>query len=447
MAVVEAPAALPMHSLAPLRDDGSRELPEVRSPGWFTRFLLRHTPVPLIVRSFLENLPEDRSYRFIEDVHLPPAYLRYLRARGIDAGPRDQNFFLYDRSPFRAGLIVSGRRSPYAAESLQDRLAEWLATSGRDAGHARVLTIPEQEILAKMRQSQFEPVCFVVWAAERSPLERWLSPRPSKAERLMLPAETATAVPSVVRARAPHVVEEDPGQARPAHMPSPADRRQLGAPGSTNAANAAHAAGATRAEVHQAGVLHYRIAGSTRGGMYRRYCLRRDGDLLKISMLASKRKLSPDYALAFFDRLQFAPDCIREHRELLRSTPSGAESGYTSLSLELRMRGSFRCIASGMQPAFFREKNGRLYLLPDSTPEGEDTVKIVEGRFHAGDGLLIVPGGFTVAERRELAERFRRARESGKAGTDGGVEALADLLSAWLDYRLRGRALFVSRAR
>lgn len=438
MAVVEAPPALTMHSLAPLRDDGSRELPEVRKPGWFTRFLLRHTPVPLIVRSFLENLPDDRSCRFIEDVNLPPAYLRYLRARGIDAGPRDQNFFLYDRSPFRAGLIVSGRRSPYAAESLWKGLAGWLATSGRDASFARVLTIPEQEVLAKMRQSQFEPICFVVWTMERSPLERLLGSRPSKQERLMLPVESPAigAAPPALRPRAAEVESEQ--RSRPAAVPVPA-RHSLESP--------ANESTAPKSEVHQAGVLQYRIAGSTRGGLYRRYCLRRDGDLLKISMLSSKRKLSPDYALAFFDRLQFAPDCIREHRELLRSTPSGGDTVYSSLSLELRLRGSFRCIAAGMQPAFFREKNGRLYLLPDSTPEGEDTVKIVEGRFHPGDGLLIVPGGFTVAERRELAERFRQARESSAGKAHAGVEALADLLSAWLDYRLRGRALFVSRGR
>ncbi|MEQ9365839.1 MAG: hypothetical protein RIF32_16470 [Leptospirales bacterium] len=471
--------------------------------GWFTRLLLRNTPIPVIIHSLLDELSAVRSLQFVEDRYMPEPFLRYLNGRGVGLGP-SASFFLHDRQPVRGGLVLAGRASGESpadtrdfAEDLRRRLTHWLRMADRGFDEARLVTVEDARDFFSRRFVHYDPVGVLLWTAERSPIERWFGARPV-AERSLQILDPGTLSPtepdSPSEARAPgasgndrllaRVGEEDarndlpgsapiaaavPGVSRrvAASAPSPASEQSDAdaqiAPGrpEVNAADPTEA-------LHSAGGLEYQVVGRTRGPVSggRKYHIRRDGNHLRIALLSNEtRRLEADHALAFFDRLQFARDLIRAHRDLLRalpalagdgagsSAPGRSPAGNQSLSLELNCEsGAFRCVAHGITPLFFRRKNGRLYPLPDSAVVQHDaadpeqntlqTLKTVAGVFYPGDALLLMPGAYTAGERRELAGRYR---ELLSVAGDPGPQHLAASLGPWLDARLRGRGLLIRR--
>lgn len=477
------------------------------APGWLTRLLLRNTPIPVLIHSLLDELQAQRSLQFVEDRYMPEPFLRYLHGRGLPLGASD-SFFLHDRQPLRGGLVLAGRAPGEAPAELRDfaaglrtRLVHWLRMADRGPDAARLLTVEDARDFFSRRFVHYEPVGVLLWAAEASPMERWFGARwsaPTKSwqKALQSAGDMDSAVEaSALDAMAVAPVAEGPSAQSESSLhaesalvgrtmqPARAVSRSASAAGAApistaagdpalTAANASadHSAADPTETVHSAGKLEYQVVGRTRGPTRggRKYHIRREGEYLRIALLAAGgERLKADHALAFFDRLQFAGDLIRAHRDLLRALPahtqaspvnSAGRSGrpHESLSLELNCEtGAFRCVAYGITPLFFRRKNGRLYPLPDSSapqgeagPNGLRTLKTVEGVFHPGDALLLMPGGYTASERRDLAGRFRELL-AGSAESAGGdriaSNGLAASLGPWLDARLRGRGLLLGR--
>ena len=465
--------------------------------GWFTRLLLRNTPIPVLVHSLLDELGVYRPLQFVEDRYMPEPFLRYLSARGIDLGP-PESFFLHDRRALRGGLVLAGRAPGESAadlrefsETLRQRLKHWLRLADRDATAAQLISVTDAEEFFSRRFVHYDPVGVLLWAAERSPIERWFGVRPTAADVLLLPARTigaATPELPVGQLSAPEQPEEPPRLTAPAldesavhesavhervvhkrtmgERPVAQETRDEPVAETSTATAESTAAGDPTETVHSSGCFQYRVVGRTRGPVSggRKYHLRRDGRHLRIALLARENaRLDPEQAVAFFDRLQSADDLIRAHRDLLRSlhaTADSSESGAPvlqlgaghgegrncSLSLELDCEsGAFRCVAYGITPLFFRRKTGRLYELPQSNGP-DQSLKTVEGAFFPGDALLLIPGTYTLVEQRDLAGRYRELL----ARTDANQvvplsEDLAGSLGPWLDARLRGRGLFVSR--
>ncbi|MCR9143276.1 MAG: hypothetical protein NXI24_13555 [bacterium] len=500
------------------------------SSGWFTRLLLRNTPIPVLIHSLLDELSAQRSLQFVEDRYMPEPFLRYLNGRGLGLGP-PASFFLHDRQPLRGGLVLAGRAAGESpadtrdfAHDLRRRLTHWLRMADRGPDAARLVTVEEARDFFSRRFAHYDPVGVLVWSAERSPVEGWIAARANSDRPLQIAATQAGTDPADAAAQKElipafaeaHPVVQDAPAVRPAagavarraaplpdsagddateqaasrlrtvqsgsrEAPGVSDTGRAGepkrptsesaraglpvsqAPVATGKRGANDSADPTEA-VHSSGVLEYQVVGRTRGPVSggRKYHIRRDGEHLRIALLASEsQRLAPDHALAFFDRLQFAGDLIRAHRDLLRamSPQTGTGAGVRrvptrnqSLSLELNCEtGAFRCVAHGITPLFFRRKNGRLYPLPDSAALPDDpeqqgsgalkTLKTVEGVFHHGDALLLMPGVYTANERRELAGRYRDLLNDGESGP----QRLAASLGPWLDARLRGRGLLIGR--
>ncbi len=416
--------------------------------GVVSKFLAGRLPLPLLVRSFIQTRAPG-ALEFIEDADLPRPAREELIGQGlgdISRGP----FFLHDRSQFRSGLLVASRKQsspPFEARrELSGQLYEWLNVSGRSDDDFRLIIAGDETFLAE-HLGRYEALLVLVWRSERSPTERALArpvttqrafrkalPGPGEAlenanllafsprDLVVMPPRRALRVPGETPPAAPL---EAPG-APPANVPG------VKAPAARSAKSAA-----ASGEFHPWGELGYQVIGSGRGGPPRKFYVKKDEDRLRVSMLSSRRGIDPEYALQFFDRLQFSEDGVLAHRDMLRASGAGETA---SLSLEVLADGRFRCIAAGLTPVFFRAGHGKAFLIPDSAPQDRksdriDSVKIVEGQFHPRDALLLTPGRFNSSEQREIAEKFRAV---------SGAE-LTNLLGNWLDYRSRGRALFISR--
>lgn len=424
--------------------------------GVVSKFLARRLPLPLLVRSFIQTRAPG-ALEFIEDADLPRPAREELIGQGlgdISRGP----FFLHDRSQFRSGLLVASRKQsspPFEARrELSGQLYEWLAASGRGDDDFRLIIAGDETFLADYL-GRYEALLAVVWRSERSPAERALA-RPVTTERafrkaLPGPGESLEGANNLLAfsprdlvamppRRALRVPGETPPAAPPPRPAAPAARVPA-VPAASSAAPASAArtakSAAASGEFHPWGELGYQVIGSGRGGPPRKFYVKKDEDRLRVSMLSSRRGIDPEYALQFFDRLQFSEDGVLAHRDMLRASGAGETA---SLSLEVLADGRFRCIAAGLTPVFFRAGHGKAFLIPDSAPQDRksdriDSVKIVEGQFHPGDALLLTPGRFNSSEQREIAEKFRAL---------SGAE-LTGLLGNWLDYRSRGRALFISR--
>lgn len=428
--------------------------------GVVSRFLARRLPLPLLVRSFIQTRAPG-ALEFIEDADLPRPAREELIGQGlgdISRGP----FFLHDRSQFRSGLLVASRKQsspPFEARrELSGQLYEWLAVSGRGDDDFRLIIAGDETFLAE-HLGRYEALLAVVWRSERSPAERALA-RPVTTERafrkaLPGPGEALEGANNLLAfsprdlvamppRRTLRVPDETPAAVQPPARPdAPAARVPAAAASASAAASAPASAGrnaksaAASGEFHPWGELGYQVIGSGRGGPPRKFYVKKDEDRLRVSMLSSRRGIDPEYALQFFDRLQFSEDGVLAHRDMLRASGAGETA---SLSLEVLADGRFRCIAAGLTPVFFRAGHGKAFLIPDSAPQDRksdrvDSVKIVEGQFHPGDALLLTPGRFSSSEQREIAEKFRALSGAERTG----------LLGNWLDYRSRGRALFISR--
>ncbi|MCB1326590.1 MAG: hypothetical protein H7A21_04485 [Spirochaetales bacterium] len=378
------------------------------SPGGLAGFVLRHTPLPFLIRACIEASPTGGA-EFWEDHLLPENAHEALERFGVPAPGRGE-YFLHDRAELRYGIVV-GKRSPLdgrqRAARFQTELEAWLKSAGRNRRQYRIFNLFSEEIFPN-RFVYTEPLLLIIWTAERSPIERWLGGRP-RATLPFLPEERATP------ARAP----EPPPAVVPEQRPLVPERPEIERSSMANGVEP---------------IVH-RVVGTTRSGPHRRFYLRKENDRVKLAMLSSEHGLTRDFAMAFFDQVQFSKDLIRAHRGALRAARDRMD-GISSFSLEILHDGRFQCLTRDACALYWRRSAGRGLVL---RPTGQEPAgyRIFRGHMVRGDVLLVLPGRFALAEWRELADRLKKFDPWTQA------DKLTDGLGAWLDYQGRGRALLI----
>ncbi len=391
-------------------------------------------PNALLIRQFLARRAPG-ALELIEDADLPHGAAALLALQGV-ALCEQGAFFSHDRRRERAALIVAARKqaspSASARKELAAELYEYLIEHKRSPRDFRLIVAGGDDFLASYL-GRYEALLAVVWRPERPVLERPLAPPVTPiaafqklrlsdaavASGQLLPFEKGVELAGqaslrrVAAAKAPSI-EQSPAAAAP--IRSSEESRSVAEEG-----------------VHPWGSFEYRIVGRTRGRMQRRFFVRKDAPRLAVAMAASASALRSETCAEFFERVHTADDSIVAHKAHALEL---ARREIATLSLELYPDGRFRCLAAGATPVFFRIEAGRALLVPDSSLESE-TLRIVEGRFHKGDALLLAPGRITSAEQRELVELAQRLQQQ--------PAELAPRLAAWLDWRERGRSLLFVR--
>lgn len=230
-------------------------------------------------------------------------------------------------------------------------------------------------------------VC-LYWPAEKTPLERLFGGSVRNIQEL-LPATETTSVSETVQTEAP---AED----------LPAVQAE------------------SRVEMHEWHGIRYGVAGSLRGGVFRKSYLLQRQERLCFAMMAGDKKPVAARHQAFVDFLKSVDDWPSGHK---RTVAQGME-GVETLTLVIDRAGHCRFFCAGIQPLYWSGRLRKLMRFPN-------TEEPLNSRLHEGDAVLLIPGGWTAREAAELREIFLYK------------EKTSDRMSAFLDYAGRGRGILI----
>ncbi len=367
--------------------------PEKERPaiGLWDRIILGGTPVPTLIRNILRS--KDSKYRFIEDHRIPLNLIETLERKGLSLLPGG-DFFLFDRHPLRAGLIVCG---PAGADSLSreeeieliELISRWLGASRKKDSFALFpVTGPRAERFElKIRK----PAILAVWTSEGTLLERL--------------GEKSGVLPGILRIQ-PQV--------------------KIQGKRFTEEQTSSSATPPEKEPWKSWNLLRYAIVGNTRGAPRRKMLMKQEAKSLKIAMISSPAEISNEYALSFFDAVMFESPAPRLHRRLLEGF---RPESISSWSIELDQKMNFDSFGSGFSPILWSGRKKSVTLFPGNS------IDVVHGRLGRGDMMLAIPSGFTGSEIQELDGILRNQ----------DARQIPEKIGTWLDFRCRGRGLLLGR--
>ncbi len=314
--------------------------------GAFTRMILRYLPVVVLVRRLLAFHGSGR-YQLIEDTYLP------LEPEG--------NFFLRDRRPLRAGVIVehnaAGRRD--ARDPLIKReLREWLEQAGRGRREYALLSF-SPKMYDRYGFDGQRPCFLLVWTADRQPLEQMLKKREDRRE-LKTWKRNLLASPL-------------------------APRRQLEYAGGR----------AVPMRWEERGRVAYARAGSSDGATLQKLSERFDDDKFRMTLTAAPATTGAE---------------LEERVRQWKERDHGAE--LSLCTMELSAQGRLRLWTDGFTPIVFRAQGRDLFVGADGATGTEGAhMKQIRGRLRPGDRVLILPGTPREHERTELETLIGQGRD------------------------------------
>lgn len=323
---------------------------EKQKTGFWKKIVLGASPVPLLVRGILENrrLP----FRFIEDHRFPENLLNQFESQGIPLHAHE-DFFLVDRHPFRAGMILPSSQEDFSPAAEMELIAEinyWLASSlPRDMFAVFPVT---NDPSAPLRLSVKKKCIAVVWSTQ-GPLLEWLAADREEIPLRVVHAEAGSPANQIVH-------------------PYPWKKWQE---------------------------LRYSIVGNMRSMPRRKMLMRQESKSLKIAMLSSAAEISQGYALAFFDTVMFAPESSTAHRRLLEAAKPAKVATF-SMDVDLRM--GYQTTFNNFHPVLFSGEKKKIFDFPEA-PGG----RVFRGKMKEGDMVLVFPSSFGSAEMQDLKEIFR----------------------------------------
>ncbi len=463
-----------------------------RSPGILGRFVLRNTPVPILVREFLG---ENERYEFTEDYNLPANF------GGIPGLPEPQrtSFFLRERAVIRVGVVH--RRAGVEPDEQGDLLfssaiRDELLRCGKNAADFIVLPFASDD--AQNRDVfRGRALASVIWLQEKTTLENLIG----GGEKIELPPKLVIRASELLpdgnvvdyaggesgssmapASRAPSMMTKDlvvpvaSGEIAPSQsVPSPSTAGVMQAPPAVPGPEAENAtpavaeagsqtqapalAGAEQAPAAEISAppaktppqwrdwsaFRYGVSGTSRGQLRRRMLIRHTGGFLRAIMLAAEKQPSAEYLARFFEEIGDAADPVRAHRAWLgRETDNNARGEFgeiASISFALNKDGRFISAGREIRPVLWRAAKRQLVVFPitrsaDANGD-ENPYRLVRGSLNPGDRVLLTPGRFASHELRELFDIF-------KIDNDDEVR---ERLDSYLDYRARGKALLLTHAK
>lgn len=361
---------------------------EVSGPGILTRMVLKNTPLPSLIRQFLMYQGGD-SFRFLEDFQFPGEFSDHLQQEGV-LGP-DLSFFLKDRSPYRAAVVIEKGKEAGNDPGMMDRTMElsrslsiWMDAAGKRKENYRMIPFYKLNF-QKEAFPDATPYMLILWRAEKSFLEHLLSGK----DRQELPGN------SYVENDSSHTgVSEANLEETSASLENQSDRD----PGETWKR------------------VRYRVAGNRANRWKRKMYLLRGEQKMRVSLLVSREELSEHYILSFFDRMRSASDSVSSHAELLRMTRLSGEIG--SFTCEIGADGQLSFTGFGIPVLLFRNTRNRIKKIGRCTHTIEDrqskeqktVVHQTTARIVPGDVLFLLTDELD-KEQTEILEQICREKK------------------------------------
>ncbi|MCE9599438.1 MAG: hypothetical protein K8S54_15845 [Spirochaetia bacterium] len=341
--------------------------------------LLRALPISIRIRSALEE--QGLKCRF--DYDLP------------DWSGYSSEFFFDDGSPLRSCYVLSPEATP---ESVQARLTSLQLFSARElaAIHTQDSAFAEG----------INAAAVVYWPAEKTPLEKWLSGRGAVKVTELLPAKEPTQVEQLS-------ASVDVGQAQEGLQPEFATQETKPEMDDLPELQA------DSWKFTQWNSFRYGVAGNLRGNTYRKSFLLHRAENLCFAMMSGPRAVVQERHAAFIDFLKQVEDWPAGHRKYCEDYGMPAET----VTFTLGRDGHCRFYCKGIQPVYWSGRLKKLMRFPN-------TESPLNSRLHAGDYMLMIPGGVTGREVAEMREAFFYGEES--------------RLASILDYGERGRGVLVA---
>ena len=346
--------------------------------GAFTRMILRYLPVVLLVRRVLSQFGRGQ-YRLIEDTYLPPAFLELLGRFRLPLEP-EGHFFLRDRRPLRAGVIVEreagGVRHPRDAR-IKSELRAIMDQAGRSRRQYALLSF-SPKMYDRYGFSGERPCFLVVWTADRQPLEYMLKKRQDQRflkdwKRNLLES------PLAPRRHLEHVNNREAPRAL---------------------------------DWERWNDLAYRHCGTVNGELYQKLSVQADDERFRMTLTAGVARDADELA-----------DRVRRWKD----NDNGAD--LSVCSMELAQGGRLRLWLDDFTPIIWRARERELFAAT-LEGEGETRMKQIRGRLWSGDRILLAAGPFEESDRRELHELFTLPRDE-----------FATRIAEWCDLRGHGRGL------
>ena len=401
------------------------------------RFILRNTPLPVLIRDFLSR----DDYEFVEDYRLPEKIVQSL-GKNIEKALQPGAFFTSDRRAMRLGIVIQKIKSPHNSalvlpvEALNQEIKTWLLRAGRNEDEFRIFPFENSPETGGFFRDGL-PLLNLLWTPDRTSLENMLGTGPRA-----LPSDILAAYPDLPdlldyprrrRALTPDIEE----QPLPSLLPLESTAERIPAPRASLTPTRIHTPGlaphsnipGTRAF----GMVRYGVIGELRGRIHSKVFLKQTDQDLRLIMLASPED-KPRRDSLYFKPFGGSGDPIRAHRDLIRENP---DECFAHFSLQVDENYAFRAIATGIHPLLWRAGKHNLFTFPDSrSPDQADKINILRGALGPGDRLLVLPGITSTREREEIESII----------LSNSPELARKKIGALLDIKSHGKALLLERA-
>lgn len=186
----------------------------------------------------------------------------------------------------------------------------------------------------------------------------------------LLPATEATSVSESVQT-------EEPAESIPAAIPAE-----------------------SQVQMHDWHGIRYGVAGSLRGGIFRKSYLLQRQERLCFAMMTGDRQPVTGRHQAFVDFFKSVDDWPSGHRQHVLSQ---ATRGVETLTLVIDSAGHCRFFCAGIQPLYWSGRLRKLMRFPN-------TEEPLNSRLHEGDVVLLIPGGWTAREAAELRDLLSKKK-------------------------------------